>query len=341
MKQKTENLIPKMKNEKGATGADIVVALSIIVLTVSVISMIYVNVSNNSKNVNRTAGATRIATNILENINIMIYDEFNSQLNSFATNASTGWTVEDITNGKKITLDGKVTGTEKIFNTKVPKGYTVELISENIYGADTTLKFDLMKKITVTVKFTVSKTEENVSLYTSKEREVLEEVNKPELDKLSVPSGQAYVPIRYSKAQDAYLVVDENDENWYNYGNKNWAMVYMDTTANINSIKAAGKLTDAQKNTTSKIYYWIPRFSTDGKALYGSSKHPIEYKTISVVGDNSKTMTILSPSTAELSPETNYFNANTVNGLWVKKSELTTNAVAKDFNSSKFGPVQY
>ena len=52
-------------------------------------------------------------------------------------------------------------------------------------------------------------------------------------------------------------------------------------------------------------------------------------------------MTILSPSTAELSPETNYFNANTVNGLWVKKSELTTNAVAKDFNSSKFGPGQY
>ncbi len=52
-------------------------------------------------------------------------------------------------------------------------------------------------------------------------------------------------------------------------------------------------------------------------------------------------MTILTPSTTEVAPESNYFNANTVNGLWVKKSELTTNAVAKEFNLSKFGPVQY
>ena len=100
MKQRILNFLQKLKNEKGATGADIVVALSIIVLTVAVISMIYVNVNNDSKNVNRTAGATRIATNILENINIMLYDELNNTLNSFATNASTGWAVENITNGK-------------------------------------------------------------------------------------------------------------------------------------------------------------------------------------------------------------------------------------------------
>ena len=65
MKHKILNLLKNFKNEKGATGADIVVALSIIVLTVSVISMVYINLTNGSKNVNRTAGATRIATNIL------------------------------------------------------------------------------------------------------------------------------------------------------------------------------------------------------------------------------------------------------------------------------------
>ena len=119
MNQKILSFLNKLKTEKGATGADIVVALSIIVLTVAVISMIYVNVSNDSKNVNRTAGATRISTNILENINIMLYDELNNTLNSFATNASTGWAVENITNGKKITLDGKVKGTEKIFRVTI------------------------------------------------------------------------------------------------------------------------------------------------------------------------------------------------------------------------------
>jgi len=111
MKHKILNLLTNLKNEKGATGADIVVALSIIVLTVSVISMVYINLTNGSKNVNRTAGATRIATNILENIDKMSYTQYNETLNAFATNDSKGWTVTGDANAKTIILEGKKTGT--------------------------------------------------------------------------------------------------------------------------------------------------------------------------------------------------------------------------------------
>lgn len=340
MKHKILNLLTNFKNEKGATGADIVVALSIIVLTVSVISMVYINLTNGSKNVNRTAGATRIATNILENIDKMSYEQYNKALDAFATNDSKGWTVTGDANAKTIILEGKKTGTEKIFDTKIPKGYKVELTSQSINAGDSLPKYDLIKKINVKVTFTVSKTEQNVSLYTSKEREQLAEVNKPDIDSLNV-TGKSYVPIKYSTTQQAYVVTDEKDINWYDYSNKVWAMVYVDSLSNINSIKDAGKLSTAQANSTGNIYYWIPRFSTDGQALYNASNYPITNIQITAINDNTTKMSLFSVGTATLSADTNEFNSNGKKGLWKAKNLLNSDGTMQTFNRTKFGPVQY
>ena len=340
MKHKILNLLTNLKNEKGATGADIVVALSIIVLTVSVISMVYINLTNGSKNVNRTAGATRIATNILENIDKMSYTQYNETLNAFATNDSKGWTVTGDANAKTIILEGKKTGIEKIFDTKIPKGYKVELTSQSINAGDSLPKYDLIKKINVKVTFTVSKTEQNVSLYTSKEREQLAEVNKPDIDSLNV-TGKSYVPIKYSTTQQAYVVTDEKDINWYDYSNKVWAMVYVDSLSNINSIKDAGKLSTAQANSTGNIYYWIPRFSTDGQALYNASNYPITNIQITAINDNTKKMSLFSVGTATLSADTNEFNSNGKKGIWKAKNSLNSDGTMQAFNRTKFGPVQY
>ena len=339
MKHKILNLLSNLRNEKGATGADIVVALSIIVLTVSVISMVYINLTNGSKNVNRTAGATRIATNILENIDKMSYEQYNKTLNEFATNDSKGWSVTGDTNNKTVILDGKKTGSEKIFDTKIPKGYKVELISQNVYDSSSLPKYDLIKKINVKVTFTVSKTEQNVSLYTSKEREQILEVNKPDIDSLDI-SGKSYVPIKYSTTQKAYVVTDEKDNNWYNYSNKVWAMVYVDSLSNIDNIKKAGKLTDTQASTTGNIYYWIPRFSTDGQALYNASNYPITNIQIKT-DDKSQKMSIFSVGTAVVSADTNEFNSNGKKGLWKAKNLLGSDGTMQAFNKTKFGPVQY
>ena len=340
MKHKILNLLTNLKNEKGATGADIVVALSIIVLTVSVISMVYINLTNGSKNVNRTAGATRIATNILENIDKMSYTQYNETLNAFATNDSKGWTVTGDANTKTIILEGNKTGIEKIFDTKIPKGYKVELTSQSINAGDSLPKYDLIKKINVKVTFTVSKTEQNVSLYTSKEREQLAEVNKPDIDSLNV-TGKSYVPIKYSTTQQAYVVTDEKDINWYDYSNKVWAMVYVDSLSNINSIKDAGKLSTAQANSTGNIYYWIPRFSTDGQALYNASNYPITNIQITAINDNTKKMSLFSVGTATLSADTNEFNSNGKKGIWKAKNSLNSDGTMQAFNRTKFGPVQY
>ncbi len=364
MVAKILKFLQKFKSQKGATGADIVVALSIIVLTVGTVSLIYVNVTKGSRKVNRTAGATRIATNILENIDGMSYDQFlrtitnsndantNGGIIGIKTDDANGVSNGVVNGAGTITVNGAKNGTIKIFSTKVPKGYTVELTIANKYSDDDTLpKFDLMKEISVNVKFKVSDEEEVVSLSTSKTREEIQAVNKPDINTLEIASGKAYVPIKYSKVQACYVVTSENDSDWYNYESKIWAMVYVDTTSEIAKIKQSGKITTVNN---SKIYYWIPRFSNDGKALYNASNYPIEYTEIQDESNNKLTLLTVGTKAVESSNiDAGTFTDGTT-GFWiakdriefVKSNELTNISVqkektAKTFLSTKFGPVQY
>ena len=57
-----KQLVYQLNNQKGVTGADVVIALLIILTAVGVISMLYVNLVIGSRETDRKAGATRIAT---------------------------------------------------------------------------------------------------------------------------------------------------------------------------------------------------------------------------------------------------------------------------------------
>ena len=118
-------------------------------------------------------------------------------------------------------------------------------------------------------------------------------------------------------------------------------MVYVDSLSNINSIKNAGKLSTAQANSTGNIYYWIPRFSTDGQALYNASNYPITNIQITATNDNTKKMSLFSVGTATLLADTNEFNSNGKKGLWKAKNLLNSDGTMQAFNRTKFGPVQY
>ena len=77
---KKEKLKNKLKNQKGITAADAVIAMLIILTTVGVISMVYVNLTMNTAEIERKAGATRIATNIIENMGQVYYSEIGTKL---------------------------------------------------------------------------------------------------------------------------------------------------------------------------------------------------------------------------------------------------------------------
>ena len=250
------------RSQKGATGADVMIAATVIMIVIGIVSMIYVNTTLQSRNVTRTAGATRIATNILENIEKMDY-------NSFATayNSVRGGTSPSIDSYSTYpTLSGSA------FNTKIPNGYTVYLYGEPNYGSHTTKleQFDLARDIKLVVAYKVGDVTEKVEFSTSKKREIVDEVNEPDTSILAKQGflkvenvEQVFYPIKYSDTAKSYVKITDNDQNWYNYSNKRWALVLVapKTIEQNNIFDANGVLkSETSSNENIKKYVWIPRF---------------------------------------------------------------------------------
>lgn len=340
------------RSQKGATGTDIIIAISIIVLSVAVVSMIYVNTTLQSRNVTRTAGATRIATNILENIEKLSYTDFIAEYNA------TKWTdVDDLTDTyygyKKITDN-------TAFGTKIPKGYTVYLYGEPSYGSytastDGDKQFDLVRNVRLVVAFSVGDVDRTVDFRTSKTREIANDVNPPDTTVLAmqgqVNATSKYYPVKYSVDASAYVRTTEDDEEWYNYSNKKWAMVIVSSSAETDLFDVNGKF----KATTGYTrWVWVPKYFVNNAgtaitefAYLASSTQAIKAKQELKASDNT---TILYYNTvankASTSKETNNFvisGNQQVTGMWVSAQNIDAiknNSMSNLLNNSVFGPCE-
>ena len=249
-----------LKSQKGATGADIIISITVIVMTVSIVSMIYVNTTLQGRNINRTAGATRIATNIIENINKMTYVDFVTEYNG------ANWSVVGESPNQDF-YGYKTNVQDTVLNTKIPQGYTVYLIAENKYGSNLNSRpqkqrYDLIRDIKVIVFYDVGEKHEKVELSTVKKREIINEVNKPVLDVLKqqgfLGGNKKVYPIKYLESVGGYIKADENDADWYKYSARKWAMVVVSNKKEKDLFDINGKL--LSNITGYEIYTWVPRF---------------------------------------------------------------------------------
>ena len=63
-----KGIMRKLKNNKGLTGIDIVVSISLIVIVLGIVIAVYSSYSNKSKEVKRTSIATNMAMKVIEEI---------------------------------------------------------------------------------------------------------------------------------------------------------------------------------------------------------------------------------------------------------------------------------
>lgn len=344
-----------LRSQKGATGTDIIISITIIVLTVAVVSMIYVNTTLQSRNVTRTAGATRIAVNILENIEKTNYDTVASTYTSNGSPVSTGNYA-----GYKSYTD------TTIFNTKIPKGYIVYLKADPVYGghSDAAEKFDLVREIKLSVTFDVGKVNQTVDFSTSKVREIVGEVNAPNTDILALKSNgedvltntlKNFYPIKYSEDASAYVKTTEDDIDWYNYSAKKWAMILVSGKTETEVFDINGKLKSSlTEGTDYKRYVWVPRYFTDSTGATFSqfcylttTDQAIKANTLSSVDGTSASLTYNTyASVSGLAIPTHFRSSGTgstgqeVPGYWVITSKVTSDAPAKILNSSSYGPCE-
>lgn len=367
-------LLSKLNSEKGITAADSVIALLIILLSVGIISMTYINLRLNSKEIERKTGATRIATNIIENFDQIYYSDIDTKLNSYydsgilSRTGSLGDYIYTANGGNNI----------KIFDTSIPVGYTALIENKSVNASN-----DIVRKITVQVKYTVDNNPKKVEVSKVFEKENVRECNSPQFTEEYIrgiiPSGYEYqifsvesvatlfgmqsgikiiCPIQLDKTTNKYKVIDvSKNQLWYSYSNKNWARILVldsgsagefNTYVNNTTYELSSEAQEMWKNSEYS-YLWIPRFGVkNGGELFGgtyfkykSTNYPIVssyYDGSSMIANYLK-MDITENwwSTARSIS----FNNDENVGEWINYSTLnTTNSNAYYLNNSQFGPIR-
>lgn len=151
------------KSEKGFTGIDITVAIIVITLFVSIISVVFYNITISAKKLERKTEATYIAQDVIEKIKALDYGDVLE-----TKNEDNQIEEKEITDYK----DGNL-----VVSNKYEKGYTIKIKVE-IYNPEqstegsATEDNDLVKIITVNVSYKIGKDIETVELTTTIVRNV-------------------------------------------------------------------------------------------------------------------------------------------------------------------------
>ena len=146
----------KFKSEKGFTGIDITIALIIVLLFMSLISVLLFNITKSSKSIERESEATYIATAIIESFKSKNYEDIKLTSEVNITNYL------DSNNNQIIPV--KTSGTVDLNDNRIliEQGYTANVIVVN-YPEDE----DLVKIITVRVQYKLAAETKTVELNTS------------------------------------------------------------------------------------------------------------------------------------------------------------------------------
>lgn len=286
-----------LRNRKGLTGADVAAAITVIVLTVGIVTAIYINTINKSKDNIRHANATRIATSIAENI----------QKKTYAA------VLAEVGNTNTKTLNGKdASDSDRLFETKIPSGFEATVTLSNVPAG----KADVARDVSIDVLYRTSTTHKTISINMVKERELIDMTNDPDFSLLEnykpvydgVGTRYYYYPVTFNSTQ--IHITTKSDINWYNYGSNKCAFVYKTTNGNLNVDDESLAISTNKAN----LYAWVPRYVNRSgfQYLYGASKYPITFNTTGsylgyVLGTSAVTFT-----------DADAFQENDgLNGVWI------------------------
>ena len=224
-----------MKSEKGFTGADLSIAVIIIVLFIGLIMTIFYQIYLSSSRIQRSTNANNLAISILEKIEAMSYEEVKEgnvtaegeyQIDNGASNTGT---TSDVLKG--------------IF---VPKGYTVGIRITNYNQTEGNEgKEDIIKIVKLEIKYKVGRKEEKLEMQTLKEKNK-KKVNSPKL-------AEGMTPIKWNGS--TWEETTASDPQWYDY--KDTSITGADTSLWANA-----------KTKDGSMWVWIPRYSYCIKSGY-------------------------------------------------------------------------
>lgn len=233
----------KFKNNKGITGVDIAISLTIIIISIVLVVSIYSSYNSKSKEIKRNTRANNLLMTVIQQVNQKDFEQIS---NLFLDK-------EEV----------KLEDCEEFSDIEIDDGYEIFL---------TKLEMDEVQKqtnlkIQISVKYKIGKATKSVELVTIKQLDSLKRIEEPNLskleDKIIIDEGTEdekeynLYCLKFDIYKNGYVLVEENKQNWYSYDAKKYAIsVYAEEDAfDINGVI---KLEDCYQ-----IYLWIPVFGED------------------------------------------------------------------------------
>lgn len=240
-----------------------------------IISGIFANIYINSVEISKSAEATSILTNVIENMRKRTFKEFETYIDGLSIVGIS----KQIENQTQLIFVNGFECQDKFFGTDIAKDYNLVV---EISNTDT--NFDLAKNVDISISYSVFGKPHSLEMNTLLEREKIKEVNEPIINNdyfklLNIDVENYYViPIKYSYASNSYVITSEGDSDWYNYSSKDWAKVlvfpkdgevqkenFTDLNGNVaKQINYNGRTL----NLYDYMYVWIPNFSKKDNETY-------------------------------------------------------------------------
>ncbi|MBO4815587.1 MAG: hypothetical protein J5507_01255 [Clostridia bacterium] len=259
-----------LRGNKGIGASDAIVAILIISLFTGLIATILYNIYISNTSLKRMGTANSYIIDILEYSDKLYYEDLTTA-NKMGTEFSLTES-EDAGESEEENLERlwKLEGT-------INNGYNVEITLDKYTPEENS--YDLVRKITVTISYTVGSRNQEISVYRIKSRENIQIPNNPVLgiakEQLNIDDGDYIVyPVKYEN--ENYIICTEDDRNWYKYDITN--------PENSNNAKIIISEEDLVVGDTVPeeyiIYEWIPRCATNEEEellfLFSNSNNYVE-----------------------------------------------------------------
>lgn len=287
-----------LKNQKGVTGADAILAVAIAVLFAGIIVTLAYNIYITTNSLKRSSQALSYITSTFEYVATQYYDDVTTDNIEKYINGNGEESIGALDEGKVSTV-----GTTP---------YKAQVTVTNYNETDET-KLDLVKEITMSVTYKLGDKEQKIEMKTAKSREKFENPNRPDLDLLILEGNNYKYPIKYVEGQ--WKIATINDADWYNYDDGIWATVLV-----TEEQKVIGDIVTKDDGT---IHLWIPRFEYNR-----NPDNEQGYKVNFLYKNTEKIITKINGITKlegrDFSKENNSIPSefNNVTGVWILKSNL-------------------
>ena len=259
--------IKNLKKENGIAASDALIAVLIITLFTGIIASLLYNIYLSNASLKRMSKANGYIVDVFEYIDKIYYDEVSEDNLISYFNEKYYYKEDGVTpNEQAEVMGGKDEGE---INTPFKAMINIQKYNQT---EGNTEKLDLVKEITMTVKYKLGNKDQEIEVKRIKARERLVTINKPDIDLLNLKEGQNLYCIK--EINNNYVVSYENDNNWYNYENNKFAKIVLTNK----TLEIGYQLTDEDD----LIYQWIPRYAEDSegniKFLYSNTNKYVAEK---------------------------------------------------------------